>query len=48
MNKRVITTELMEEDIGIENHLRPQSSGKSRWIMCFFTGRRGWERQRWP
>ena len=24
MNKRVITTELMEEDIGIENHLRPK------------------------
>ena len=55
MGKRIITTENLEEDVKIENHLRPQLLSIFRrlcremnlWIMFFFMDLRGLERLHW-
>ena len=55
MNRRIITTENLEEDVKIENHLRPQllddyigqSKIKETLKISCFTGRRDLEKQHW-
>ena len=52
MGRRIITTENLEEDVKIENHLRPQmlvdyiGQGKNLWTMYFSMALRDLERRR--
>ena len=52
MERRVITTDMMEEDIRIEGSLRPQClddyiGQEMHWIMYCFTDHPGLEKPHW-